>query len=242
MEAVSNWLPVDFNKAEVALVAERKKPTKAAMLWAQDNPTTVGFRDDFLEALKAAKIELVVDEPMKALDTDFNAQLTKAQKAGADLLIPNFNAPQNAAVIKQAHALGYRPITIGHVGDNSSSFTTTGGKDVVGHIANSPFFAGGTIEPLKSFVAAYTSRYGTAPTAPAALGYQAMRMSGEAIGRMLDQGQAPTPDNFRAALNALGEQPSVMGSAGKATFVNRVLEYAGFTIILDDDLKWQIWK
>ena len=232
----------DFNKAAVALAAKKFKPTKAALLWAQDNPTTVGFRDDFIEALKAAGIALVVDEPMKALDSDFIAQLRKAMNAGADLLIPNFNSAQNAAVIKQAHSLGYNPKTIGHVGDMSNSFTGAGGKEVVGHVANSGFFPGGSTAPLKSFLAAFQSKYNIPATGPAALGYQAMRLTGEAMARMLDAGQAATPDNLRIALGNLGSQPSIMGSSGTASFVNRVLQYDGFTLILDDKLAWQEWK
>ena len=232
----------DFNKAEVALAVRKYKPTKAAMLWAQDNPTTVGFRDDFIEALKAAGIPLVVDEPMKALDSDFSAQLRKAMNAGADLLIPNFNAAQNAAVIKQAHSIGYSPKTLGHVGDMSNSFISAAGKEGVGHVANSAFFPGGSSAPLKSFLNAYSAKYNAPATGPAALGYQSMRLAGEAIGRVLDQGQPATPENLRVALGNLGPQPSVMGGTGTASFVNRVLQYDGYTLILDENLKWQEWK
>lgn len=231
-----------FNKAAVALAAKKNKPTKAALLWAQDNPTTVGFRDDFIEALKANGIALVVDEPMKALDSDFTAQLRKAMNAGADLLLPNFNSAQNAAVIKQAHSLGYRPKTMGHVGDMSNSFTSAGGKEVIGHVANSAFFPGGSTAPLKTFLAAFQSKYNIPATGPAALGYQAMKLTGEAMGRMLDAGQAATADNLRLALGNLGPQPSVMGSSGTASFVNRILQYDGFTLILDENLRWQEWK
>ena len=69
-----------------------------------------------------------------------------------------------------------------------------------------------------------------------------MRLTGEAMARLLDAGQAATPDNLRIALGNLGAQPSVMGSSGTAAFVNRVLQYDGFTLILDDKLAWQEWK
>jgi hypothetical protein len=59
---------------------------------------------------------------------------------------------------------------------------------------------------------------------------------------MLDQGQPATPENLRIALVNLGPQPSVMGSSGTASFVNRVLKYDGYTLILDENLKWQEWK
>jgi branched-chain amino acid transport system substrate-binding protein len=233
----------DFNTQEVVQVVKRLKLKKAAMLWAQDNPTTVGFRDDFIAGLKTAGIPLVVDEPMKALDTDYNAQLNKAIAAGADLLIPNFNAPQNAAVIKQAHALGYFPTNIGHVGDNSSSFAATGGKDVVGHIANSAFFADGSGPVVQAFVAAYKAKYNATPTAPSAISYQAMRLAGEAIARILDRGQTPTPALFRAELNALGPQPSVLGSTGTAAFnANRVYDYDGYLVVMDENMQWKEWK
>ena len=231
-----------YNKAAIAIAAKKFNPVKAGLLWAQDNPTTVGFRDDFIEALKAAGISLVVDEPMKALDSDFTAQLRKAMNAGVDLLIPNFNAVQNAALIKQARSLGYSPKTIGHVGDVSGTFTTAGGKEVVGHVANSAFFAGGSSAPLKSFLAGFQAKYNIPATGPAALGYQSMRLTGEAIGRLLDQGQAATPETLRAALGNLGPQPSVMGSSGTAAFVNRVLQYDGYVLILDEKLQWQEWK
>jgi len=232
----------EFNKQEVAIVAQRRKPARAAILWAQDNPTTVGFRDDFLGALKSAGITVVVDEAMKALDSDYTAQLRKAMNAEADLLIPNFNGPQNAAVIKQAHSLGYRPITIGHVGDISASFISAGGSEVVGHIANTGFFSGGSSAPLRSFVAAYTAMYKVAPSGPAALGYQSMRLAGEAVGQLLDKGLGMTASNFQVALKNLGPQPSVMGSGGTASFVNGVFKYDGYVVVVDDRLNWQEYK
>jgi len=109
-------------------------------------------------------------------------------------------------------------------------------------VANSAFYPGGSSAPLKAFLAAFQGKYNIPATGPAALGYQAMRVTGEALGRVLDGGQTATPDTLRVALGNLGSQPSVMGSSGSASFVNRILQYDGFTLILDENLKWQEWK
>jgi len=126
-------------------------------------------------------------------DTDFTAQLQAIAQVEPDVIfIPGF-VPEVPRAIKQARDMGIAAIFLDADGWNHAALFDIGGNA----LDNSYFTAGfiavddiATLSPdAREFVTAYTSVYGTVPNWPASLGYDAVRLIGEAIARV-------DPDNL----------------------------------------------
>lgn len=121
-------------------------------------------------------------------DTDFTAQLQAIAEVEPNVIfLPGF-IPEVPRAIKQARDMGIAAVFLGADGwDHAALF------DIGGNALDNSYFTAGfiavddiaTLSPgAREFVTAYTSVYGTVPNWPASLGYDAVRLIGEAIARV----------------------------------------------------------
>lgn len=228
-----------FNQQMASQVSEELGVERAAILYAQDVPTTVAFRDDFIAGFEEVGVEIVVDEGMDLEEQDHSVQLRQAIERDADVLVTNFTGPVNAAIIVQAHELEYMPHTFGHIGDVQPAFTEIGGEAVVGHYATTGFVPETPVDRVQEFVQSYEDQHGELAPATAAQGYDAMWILATAIA---EHGSAEDGQDVKAALDALGEVEIVQGSTGTGSFDDtRVLRFEGVIVQMNEELRWEPW-
>lgn len=232
-----------FNTELAEAAGEILGAETAAIIYGQDVPTTVAFRDDYLAGFENAGIEVVADIAARSTDADFTTAVRTAMADNPDALTILFPGAVDGLVVKQTRALGYSPIFLGHVGDVGEAFITAAGEDGIGTLANTGFLPTANSPEVQDFVAAFMEEYdGEVPAAIEGQGYQGMMMVGQVIANLIDAGEEITPESIQAGLNGLGTQSSVLGSSGAAEFKERILTYDGFFVILDEDLQWVEWK
>jgi len=108
-----------------------------------------------------------------ATTIDYKAQLTKIKTANPEFLyLPNmYNAV--ALQLKQAREMGLNVPAGGGDGWDSPDLVKIGGAAVEGGVFTNHFSKDDTSPKVQAFVAAYSTKYGTAPDAIAALAYDA---------------------------------------------------------------------
>jgi len=108
-----------------------------------------------------------------ATTIDYKAQLTKIKTANPEFLyLPNmYNAV--ALQLKQAREMGLNVPAGGGDGWDSPDLVKIGGAAVEGGVFSNHFSKDDTSPKVQAFVAAYSTKYGTAPDAIAALAYDA---------------------------------------------------------------------
>lgn len=231
-----------FNAREVEAAVKAFSPQRAAIIYAQDVPTTVAFEQDFTRAFEAQRVPVVTKEAVRNTDADYSAAIRRVMSQDPDVVAVLLTGGQDALVIRQARALGFDPTFLGHIGDVNASFVSAAKEEGVGHIANTGFFADAQTEPVRKFVAEFGAAHGDKPTPGNGNAYQAMMMTGAAIAKVIEAGGAVNARSIRDALDSLGPVDSVLGSSGTAQFDQRILRYDGFLLRLNDQLQWEIWN
>ena len=126
-------------------------------------------------------------------DNDYSAQLTKlkvkADKLGIQaIILPTW--PQDAPTIaKQARNLGIDLPLIGTDGVDTTALIDVGGQAVEGMIFSTHFHPDqpNLPEMAKKFVAAYQEKHDDVPGAFGTMGYEAMMVMAEAVGRVIQE-------------------------------------------------------
>lgn len=88
------------------LIAESLGATSAAYLYVNDSETTVAIHEARIAALEEAGVETLEVQAFTTTDTDFRAQLTEADNAGADVIVLTTFPGQIGPVFLQAEELG----------------------------------------------------------------------------------------------------------------------------------------
>jgi len=236
----------DYNINEALQAAKAHDLKTVSIIYAQDVPTTVGFRDDFLAGFKKAGVEVVADEAASVNDADFTTVIRNAMAPKPDAVVLLFIGPIDGTITKQMLELGYDPIRLGHVGDVSQGYIDNAGGHGPGVIVNTGFFDGADLPVVQDFTKRVVAKTGNGvPGTQTPNAYAAMMVVGHAIRNLIDSGQEINRDTIKKAMLELGEMPSVLGSTGTAKFggdTGRVLIYDGFLLTLTDDAKWVEWK
>jgi branched-chain amino acid transport system substrate-binding protein len=162
---------------------ENLKAKKAACVFDVGNDYTKGLSEFFKAKFTALGGEVVGYEGHATGTTDFKAQLTKVLAAKPDVLYVSDYYNDVALIAKQARELGFKGPLVGGDGWDSPKLVEVGGSAVEGCYFTNHYSQEDTSPTVQTFVKAYQAKYGAAPDALAALGYDATNLMLDSIQR-----------------------------------------------------------
>jgi branched-chain amino acid transport system substrate-binding protein len=151
------------------------KLTTAAVLYDNGNDYNKGLAENFKASFeknggKVVAYEAFTDEQKTV---DYKPQLTVMKAANPEFLyLPNYYGSA-ALILKQAREMGLNVPAGGGDGWDSPDLVTIGGAAVEGGVFSNHFSKDNLDPKVQAFVAKYTTKYGAAPDALAALAYDA---------------------------------------------------------------------
>lgn len=153
--------------------------TKAAILYDIANDYSVGLQENFVQEFTAQGGEIVALESYSTNDVDFNAQLTKIKAANPDVVyLPDYYGTVSL-IAKQLRAQGIDTPIVG--ADGWDGLVEVAGDEVLNGYYSNHYAADSTEAVVVEFVNNFQAKYGKAPNAFAALGYDSMYMLKDAI-------------------------------------------------------------
>jgi len=174
------------------------KAKNAACIFDVGNDYTKGLSEFFKAKFTALGGTVVGYEGHATGTTDFKAQLTKVLAAKPDVLYVSDYYNDVALIAKQARELGFKGPMLGGDGWDSPKLMEVGGSAVEGCYFTNHYSQDDSSPLVQSFVKSYTAKYGSAPDALAALGYDATNIMLNAIQRA----GSTDGDKIKAALVA----------------------------------------
>lgn len=196
-----------FQASVMAKFARSIDVEKAAVLFDPSTPYGAGLAERFKQDFVANGGTIVAEAEYKAGDKDFTSQLNALkEKAPEVIFLPSYYA-EAALIIQQARSLGLEVPFLGTDGWDSPEFLEVGGTAVNNSYFCSHFTSEDSAENVKTFVAAYTAKFGTPPPPLAGLAHDAIFLAADALKR------AGTKDaaDLRAVLAATKDFPGVTG-------------------------------
>jgi branched-chain amino acid transport system substrate-binding protein len=186
------------------------KVKNVAILRDIKNDYSVGLADVFAKEFAGMGGRIVGDQSYSEGDTDFSAQLTAIKATNPQAIyIPGYYT-EVALIARQARSLGITVPLMGGDGWDSPKLTEIGGAALNNTYFSNHYTTENPDPLVQKFVADYKSRFGAAPDALAALGYDAARVLADAIKR------AGSTDGA-AIRDALAQTKDFPGVAGKIT-------------------------
>ena len=184
---------------------------KVSLVFDRSNDGYVGQKDGFKKILQDAGVTIVSEEGILASDTDFLALATKLSGQDIDAFFVAAPAEVGANVLLQARQGGVpkKVLFLAPSTFASGSFITTAGSASEGAYIVADYFAGDLGELNQNFVKAYQKAYKVAPDNWAAMGYALAVLAVQAI---KDAGPNPKREAVMKAMNALRDQPTIMGN------------------------------
>ncbi len=177
--------------ASADYIAEQNLGEKIAIIYKNDDVFSTGIYEKFMAQADVRGLEIVsVTTFTEASQTDFNVQLSEAQKSGADLLFMPIYYQPASLILNQANAMGYAPKFFGV--DGMDGILTMKGFDVSlaeGVMLLTPFNADAEDEKTQNFVKKYKEQFGDVPNQFAADAYDciyAYKQALEAAGATTD--------------------------------------------------------
>jgi branched-chain amino acid transport system substrate-binding protein len=139
---------------------------------------------DYVEAnAKKLGAQIVSRQTFSEQDKSFKAQLTAMATQQPQAIFVSAYYTEAALIARQARQLGITATLMGPDGFDSPMLIKSGGSAVEGAYFSNHYSADSTAPETQAFVQAYRKRYGEAPDALAALGYDAAALLVDAIKR-----------------------------------------------------------
>ena len=200
-----------FQGRVMAKFARSIDVTKAAILFDPANPYSAGLTRSFKNDFVTHAGQIVAEETYSQGAKDFTAQLTAIKNAQPEIVfLPAYYADA-ALIIQQARVAGITVPFLGTDGWDSQDFLKTGGDAVNNCYFTSHFSAGNTKQNVPEFVTAFQAKNNVPPPQLAALAYDAVKLTADAISRAGNT----TPESIKTALVATKD---FSGVTGKITF------------------------
>ena len=157
--------------------------TKAAVLYDVASDYPKGLAEVFKEAWekKNGAGSIVAYESFTTKDTDFSSQLTKIVKSGAQVLFTPQYYNEVPLIVRQAKDLGWNGPIVGSDSWGSAETVELCGDACYGLYFSSHYAAAGAKGATKVFIDRYTAKYGYVPDDVAALTWDALRLTEQAI-------------------------------------------------------------
>lgn len=190
------------------------KAKTAAILRDVKQDYSVGLAKFFIESFEASGGKILLDTSYQSGDVDFKAQLTDIKAKKPDVVFVPGYYNEVALIAKQARGLGLNQPLLGGDGWESEDLFKIAGKSVDGSYYSTHFAPDTTDTSAQGFLAAFKKKYGHAPDAMAALGYDALYLIADAIKR------AGKTDDKEALRLALAGTSGYKGVTGKISINN----------------------
>ncbi|MBQ4100590.1 MAG: ABC transporter substrate-binding protein [Oscillospiraceae bacterium] len=162
---------------------ENLEAAKVAVLYNTSDDYSQGVANAFKETAEAKGAKVVGFEGYAAGDKDFKTQLTKIQKETPDVIfVPDYYNTV-ALIVSQAREIGYEGVMCGADGwDGVLGVVTEDKLSVLDNCYFSNHYSTtDTAEVVVNFLKNYEDKYGEAPNAFAALGYDAAYALADAL-------------------------------------------------------------
>jgi branched-chain amino acid transport system substrate-binding protein len=183
------------------------KASKAAILVDLKSDYSQGLAQYFTERFVGLGGQVLAERNYSGGDKDFKSQLTAIKAIGPEvIMIPGYYTDVGLIAL-QAQQLGMKTPMIGGDGWESPKLLEIAGDAVEGHYFSTHYSAEAQTPLVDSFVKAYQAKYGAAPDALAALGYDSVLVLVDALKRA---GKAE-PGAIRDALAATKNVEAVSG-------------------------------
>jgi len=189
--------------------AQDLKLMKAAILTDVKNDYSVGLAKYFKEEYVKLGGKIVAEESYSENDKEFKAQLTSIKGKSPDILIIPGYYTEVGMIANQSRELGMKQIMLGGDGWDSEMTAKIGGKAIEGSYYTNHYATDDPNPVVQEFITKYKAAYGgQTPDAMAALGYDTMRLTADAIKRA----GSTDGDKLRQAIQDTKDFPGVTGS------------------------------
>lgn len=193
--------------AKFARENEKLKASKAAILYDQAAPYSVGLQEEFAKAFKSLGGEITSTQTYQAGAQDLTAQLNSIRATEPDVIfVPGYYTDVGNIAL-QARKLGINVPLLGGDGWDSVKLGQIGGKAIEGCFYSNHYSHQDPSPRVQDFIKKYKDSFGETPDGLAALGYDAVRILAEAMKRAKSTGG----DDIAAELAATKDFDGVTG-------------------------------
>lgn len=171
----------DILPVTLKVAAKNTGLKKVAVLYGNDDIFTKSGYDNFIKALRAAKIPVTTTETFAKGDVDFKPQLTKIRSSNADAIVLSALVAEGGPIMVQARQLGITLPVIGGNGMNSPRVFELAKDNADNLWVGSPWSVENSAGENKRFISAFQKAHGGTPDQFAAQAYDAMYIVAQAL-------------------------------------------------------------
>lgn len=199
-----------FQGTVVSKFALNRGWKKVAVLTDVKQDYSVGLSQYFKEHFSKNGGTVVAEQSYSSGDSDFNAQLTSLKAAAPEAILVAGYYTEAGLIARQARQLGVNVPLLGGDGWDSPSLVEVAGASMEGCFFSNHFSIEDPDPRIQDFVKKYQAKFGRAPDAMSALGYDSAMILADAIRR------AGTTDSA-ALRDALAKTADFQAITGKIT-------------------------
>jgi len=193
--------------------ANNLKAKRAAILYDFNSDYSRGLFQFFKRSFTGLGGQIVSEQSYTQGDRDFSGQLTAIRSANPDVIyVPGYYG-EVGVIANQTKQLGIKAPLLGGDGWDAPQLWQLGGASLNGDYISNHYSVDDPSPAIKKFVADYKGRYSILPDALAALGYDSMKVLGDAIKR------AGTTENTKLR-DAIGQTKNFPGVTGQISIDN----------------------
>lgn len=160
-----------YDSTLATYLVKTKGYKKIAMITNNDS-YGAGEESAFSSSLQSLGLSSVSSQVVPADQTNMTPALTKIRGSNPQVLFIGAEEAQSGLIVKQAHALGMTAVIAeGAPAGTPLYMSTAGVTNANGTIVSSPYLGNEASESAKTFSAAYTAAYGSAPELHGAKAY-----------------------------------------------------------------------
>lgn len=201
------FIDPDQGYAGAKFAYENLNARKVAVLYDQKQAYSVGLKNNFEQWFKKLGGVITSSQAYSGGDSDFSAQLTSIRDTQPDAVyVPGYYTDVGSLAI-QARRLGIKVPLLGGDGWESPKLAEIGGEAIEGGYYTNHYAPEDDRPESVAFVEAYRKRYNEMPGALGALGYDAIKILADAMGRAKSLGGK----DLAAALAATKQFQGVTG-------------------------------
>ena len=162
-------------------VAERLRPRRAALMFANDDAFSKSGGDTMRDSLRANNMEIATEQQFSTSDRDFRAQLTAVRGANVDVIVVSALIGPATTITTQARELGLRQPIVGGNGFNSPDLIKNAGEAAEGVIVGAAWNSASSNPKSQDFLKNFKAKYNQDPDQFAAQAYAGVYIMAEAI-------------------------------------------------------------
>lgn len=190
--------------------AQTLKAKRAGLLVDVKQDYSTGLAQFIKDNFTQSGGQIVSEKSYSSGDKDFKAQLTAIKGDHPDVIFVPGYYTEVSEIARQARQLGIKVPLMGGDGWDSDRLVANGGTALEGDYFTDHFTSEDSSPIIQEFVKKYKAKYGNAPDAMAALGYDSALILADAIKRA----GTPDADKLRAAI---ADTKDFQGVTGKVT-------------------------